>query len=202
VRAYGAKNSTARTSQQTASAVFWVQSEMVPFSAAARAAAAARGNGVVENARLFAFLSMAAADALISGFEAKYKFSFWRPITAIRSGAPALNRKLVADPDWEPLITTPGHPEYPSAHCLASGAMEEVLRAFFGGDKVDVTVVYPAPGILRHYTSFSQMAQEVVDARVWSGTHYRSADEQGLALGRKVAEYGMSRFLRPLKSGS
>jgi len=198
VRQYGSKNSTVRTSQQTASAIFWVQSEMVPFTAAAKAAGAARKIGIADNARLFALISMSAADALIAGFDAKYKYSFWRPVTAIRASATAANPKLVADANWEPLIPTPGHPEYPSAHCLASGAMEKVLQSFFGSDAVDVTVVFPAPGILRHYESFSQIANEVVDARVWSGIHYRTADEHGLALGRKVAEYGVTHYLRPL----
>jgi hypothetical protein len=202
VREFGSKNSTARTSQQTASAVFWVQSEMIPFSAAARSAAAGHNNNLVDNARLFALFSMAAADAIIAGYEVKYTHSFWRPITAIRAGAVAFNSKLSADPGWEPLITTPPHPDYPSAHCLASGAMEMVLRSFFASDKVDVTVVFPAPGILRHYTSFSQIAQEVVDARVWSGIHYRSADEQGLELGHKVAQYGMTHLLRPVQTGA
>jgi hypothetical protein len=198
VRQYGSKNSTLRTSQQTASAVFWVQSEMVPFNAAAKAAAAVKKNSVADNARLYAFISMAAADALIGGFDAKYKYSFWRPITAIRAGAVAANAKLVADASWEPLITTPPHPEYPSAHCLASGAMEKVLQTFFASDKVDVTVVFPAPGILRRYESFSQIAREVVDARVWSGIHYRTADEHGLQFGQKVAEYAMANYMRPV----
>jgi hypothetical protein len=198
VKRYGSKNSTLRTSQQTASAVFWAQSEMVPYTAAAKAAGDLRKNSVVDNARLYTYLSMAAADALIAGFQIKYQQNFWRPITAIRAGAVAANPKLAADANWEPLITTPPHPEYPSAHCLASGAMEKVLQTFFGSDKVDVTLVFPAPGILRRYESFSQMSREVTDARVWSGIHYRTADEHGMQLGRKVAEYGMANFLRPL----
>jgi hypothetical protein len=155
-------------------------------------------NSLVDNARLHAYFSMAAADSLIAGFELKYKHNFWRPVTAIRAGATAANPKLVADASWEPLITTPPHPEYPSAHCLASGAMEKVLQTYFGEDKVSVNVVFPTPGILRHYDSFSQMSQEVVDARVWSGIHYRTADEHGMKLGRQIAEYGMANYLRPV----
>jgi hypothetical protein len=198
VKQYGSKNSTVRTSQQTASAVFWAQSEMIPYAAAAKAAGDVKKNSLVDNARLHAYFSMAAADSLIAGFELKYKHNFWRPVTAIRAGATTANPKLVADASWEPLITTPPHPEYPSAHCLASGAMEKVLQTYFGEDKVSVNVVFPTPGILRHYDSFSQMSQEVVDARVWSGIHYRTADEHGMKLGRQIAEYGMANYLRPV----
>ena len=191
VRSLGAHNSPTRTADQTAAAIFWTVQTAVPWHAAARAASAAKNLSTAENAKLFAILSMATADSQIVGFEEKYRRPHWRPITAIRAAANG-------DPTWEPLLVTPPHPDYPSAHAIFSGAAEAVLRAFFGGDEVTVSVTYPGPfGITRRYGKFSEITEEVDNARVWGGIHFRSADKDGSEIGRKIGTIAVRDFPKP-----
>ena len=126
-RRVGARNSTTRTADQTAAAIFWVVQTGVPWHAAARAASAAKGLSVSENARLFALLALATADLQIVAMKEKYSRPHWRPLTAIRATAGNIPG-LTGDPLWEPLLVTPPHPDYPSAHAVFSGAAETVLR--------------------------------------------------------------------------
>ena len=198
VKSLGARNSSTRTADQTAVAIFWSGNEVPILNAAARAAAQARGLSVNEHARLFALLHMAGADATIAVFKIKYSQNTWRPITAIRNAASAGNREVTADPGWEPLLVTPPHPEYPSGHCIVTGAAAQVLREFFGSDQVKFS--YTAPhglGTTRSYTSFSQIEKEVEDSRVWAGIHFRSTDEASTDLGRKIGAYAITSRLRP-----
>jgi hypothetical protein len=187
-KSLGARHSSTRSADQTAAAIFWTVQTAVPWHAAARAVSAAKGLSISENARLFAVLSMATADSQIVAFAEKYRRPHWRPITAIRSGvaadaAPALPR----DANWEPLIGTPPHPEYPSAHAIFSGAAEAVLRVWLGGDDIDLSVTYPQVfGITRSWRRLSQITDEVGDARVWGGIHFRSADRDGIDVGRRI----------------
>lgn len=198
VKRVGARNSTERTSEQTAIAIHWAGSEVPPFNAIARAASAAKGLSLVENARLFALINMTMADSLIAGFEAKYAFNYWRPVTAIRNAAIANNPAIAADPNWEPLLISPPHQEYPSAHCLGAGAAVAVLQDVFGGDALSASYVYPPLGVLRRWTSFSQIATEMENARVWGGIHYRTAVEHGTAVGRQIAEFALKTKMRPV----
>jgi hypothetical protein len=198
VKKLGTRKSKSRTSEQTAIALFWAGSEIPPLNTVARAMSSSKNLGVVENARLFAYLNMAIADSLIAGFEAKYKFNAWRPITAIRGATSTGNRALVADANWEPLMVTPPHPEYPSAHCLATGAAAEVLVGFFGTDKVQVSLVQPPLGFHRVYQSIPEIVKEMEDARVWGGIHFRSADVHGTRLGRQVGGHALQNFLQPV----
>jgi hypothetical protein len=197
VKNVGARNSTTRTADQTAAAIFWTVQTGVPWHAAARAASAAKGLSVAENARLFALLSMAAADSQIVAFDEKYQRPHWRPTTAIRAAADLNIPALKGDPNWEPLLVTPAHPDYPSAHAVYSGAAEAVLRAFFGSDEVNVSVTFPAAfGVTRTFKSFSQITDEVDNARVWGGIHFRSADRDGSEIGRKIGTIVMRDFLK------
>jgi hypothetical protein len=197
IKSVGAHNSTTRTAEQTAAAIFWTIQTGVPWFAAARAASAAKRLSVSENARLFALLSWATADSQIVGFDEKYRHPHWRPITAIRAAVDLNIPTLKGDPTWEPLLVTPPQPDYPSAHSIFSGAAEAVLRAFFGSDEVKVTVTYPGPfGTPRSYRKFSEMLQEVVDARVWGGIHFRTADVDGAEVGRKIGEIVMRDFAK------
>ena len=198
VKSVGARNSATRTADQTAAAIFWTVQTGVPWFAAARAASAAKKLSVSENAKLFALLSMATADSQIVGFDEKYKRPHWRPVTAIRAAADLGIPALKGDPNWEPLLVTPPHPEYPSAHAVFSGAAEAVLRAFFGSDEVEVSVTFPAPfGVTRSYTRFSAITEEVDNARVWGGIHFRSADRDGSEIGRRIGAIVMRNFPRP-----
>jgi hypothetical protein len=191
----GARNSTTRTADQTAAAIFWTVQTAVPWHAAARAASAAKGLSLSENARLFALLSMASADSQIIAFAEKYNRPHWRPITAIRTATDLNIAALKGDIGWEPLLVTPPHPEYPSAHAMFSGAAEAVLRGFFGDDQVDVSVTAPGPfGVTRTYHKFSELTEEVDNARVWGGIHFRSADVDGSEIGRKIGEIILREF--------
>ena len=125
----------------------------------------------------------------IIAFEEKYKRPHWRPITAIRAATDLNIAALKGDTGWEPLLVTPPHPEYPSAHATFSGAAEAVLRGFFGNDEVDVSVTAPGPfGVTRTYHKFSELTEEVDNARVWGGIHFRSADVDGAEIGRKIGD--------------
>jgi hypothetical protein len=196
VKRLGSKVSTERTNEQTAIAIHWAGSEVPPLNAVARAAAAAKGLGLVDTARLFAMLNMTMADTLIAGFEAKYRFNYWRPVTAIRNAGLANNTATSADPAWESLLVTPPHQEYPSAHCLGTGAAVAVLQQVFGGDKLTTGYVYPPLGVARRWESFSQIAKEVENSRVWGGIHYRTAVEHGTEIGRQIAEFGLKTQMR------
>jgi hypothetical protein len=189
VKLLGARQSSARTADQTAAAIFWTVQTGVPWFAAARAAAAERKVPPLENLRLFALLSVAVADSQIACFKDKYNRLHWRPITAIRAAAALKIPTLVGDSAWEPLLGTPPHPEYPSAHACFSGAAEAVLRGELKTDRVKVSVTFPPMfGVTRTFNSFSAISKEVNDARVWGGIHFRSADVDGHELGWRVGE--------------
>jgi hypothetical protein len=197
VKRLGAGTSAERTTEQTAIAIHWAGSEVPPLNAVARAAAAAKGLSLVDSARLFALLNIAMADSLIVGFDAKYVFNYWRPITAIRNAGLAKNAAIAAESDWGPLLVTPPHPEYPSAHCLGAGAAVAILQHVFEGDKLATSYIYPPLGVLRRWESFSQIEKEVEDARVWAGIHYRTSVEHGTQIGRQVAEFILKTQMRP-----
>jgi PAP2 superfamily len=135
----------------------------------------------------------------IACWEAKYRSPYWRPVTAIRHPDGAGTNGMTADPAWEPLLPTPAHPEYPSGRTAYTGATTRVLLEFFG-DEVRVSLTNPAVKVTRTYQSLAQMGQEVEDARVWGGMHYRTAVVHGSALGRSIADYGLKNHLRPVSA--
>ena len=199
VKEIGARHSKTRSADQTAAAIFWVLQTAVPWNAAARAAALQKGGSVGENARLFAVLNTASADSLFACWAEKNKWHHWRPITAIRGAAVLDNPALKADPNWEPLLGTPAHQEYPSGHSCFSGAAEAVLKAHFGSDEIGTSVSVTSPpvvGVTRTFTRFSQLADENEEARIWGGIHFRTADVDGRALGRMVGEEVMRSFAK------
>ena len=198
IKSIGSKSSTRRTSEQTAIAIHWSGSEIPPLNAVARAVSTEHKLGVADNARLFAYLNMAMADALIAVFESKYTFNTWRPVTAIRGTDMAHNKGIQADAAWEPLLVTPPHPEYGCAHCIAVSAGTTVIRKFSRGDMITASYVYPALGILRKWTSLTQIEKEVGDSRVWGGVHFRTAVEHGTQVGRQIGEYGLNSSLQPV----
>lgn len=199
VKSLGGRRSTARTAEQTEVAMFWTIQSAVAWNSAAQAASKARSLSLHDNARLFALLNIAMNDAAVVGFEQKARYNFWRPYTAIRySGGPA-QAGLVGDPNWEPLLNTPGFQDYPSAHCVFAGAAASVLLAFFPDDKVDVSVTHPPlAGTTHRWSSFTQMTREIEDARVWAGIHFRTADEHGTRIGRKIGADVVATQLKPL----
>jgi hypothetical protein len=199
VKAVGAKNSTLRTAEQTAIALLWQPTSPITYNAMLREMPELKQKSIVEQARVFALLNMAASDAFIVGWRDKYSFLFWRPETAIRNADRDGNDATSADATWEGLFSPfPAHPEYPSGHALYTGVMETVLRDFFGTDRMTVAVTNPDKNIARTFASFSEIAKSVEDARVWAGIHFRSADIDGTRMGRRVAEYAMKNCMRPI----
>jgi hypothetical protein len=193
IKRLGGRHSTERTADQTAAALFWAGNEIPPLNAVVRATSQARNLSMHENARLFALTHMAAADAFIVSFRIKYLENAWRPITAIRAGYGS----VAADPNWESLLITPPHPDYPSAHCIATGAVAQVLRDLFGSDDVKFSYVFPPGlGMMRSYTSLTQIEKEMEDARAFSGIHFRSTNEHSTELGRRVGAYAVANHLR------
>lgn len=198
IKAIGSKTSSRRTSEQTAIAIHWSGSEIPPLNAVARTVSTEHRLGVVDNARLFTYLNMAMADALIAVFESKYTFNAWRPVTAIRGADMAHNKGIQTDAAWEPLIVTPPHPEYGCAHCVAASAGTTVIRKFSGGDKIAASYVYPTLGVPRKWTSLTQIEKEVGDSRVWGGVHFRTAVEHGTQIGRQIGEHALNAYLQPV----
>jgi hypothetical protein len=198
VKALGAKTNSARTREQTQIAMFWDASPSAIWNSVARAVISARGVSAVDAARTFALMYVAAADASIAGYEAKYVYSFWRPISAIHRADEDGNDSTVSDSAWESLITTHQHPEYPSGHATNSSAMATALSLLFGDDP-GVPIVATSPRNLsfpRNWTTFSEGVDEVISARVYIGFHFRNSDEVGGRLGRQVAHFVYTHALR------
>jgi hypothetical protein len=144
---------------------------------------------------------MSGADALITIWADKARFLFWRPITAIREADTDGNPATVADPAWLPLIPTPPYTEHSSGHSGLSSSFVKTLQQFFGTDKVAWTDTNNA-GLTRGFTRFSQAIDEIVDARVWSGIHFRTADEQGDRIGEQVARWRNTHYFRAVRAHS
>ncbi|AZQ39895.1 phosphatase PAP2 family protein [Streptomyces cyaneochromogenes] len=184
VRTYGAADSTARTAHQTETATFWLGSSLTLYTEPLRVALTRTNQGIAGQARLVALFHVALVDTQIATSDSKYAYERWRPVTAIRTGT------IDPDQDWTPLHTTPAHPDYPSGHNTYSGAAEAVLSALVGPRTAPFDLTSPtAPGVTRTYTTWKQLSNENVDARVFSGIHTRSADKAGITLGTDVARY-------------
>ena len=140
---------------------------------------------------------MAISDALVSVMETKYHYVFWRPITAIRAGDSDDNPRTEPDPVWTPFIVTPCFPSYPSAHASASNAARTIAERIFGSGPHDITLSHPAvPDVILHYTRFQQITDDIDDARVYGGIHFRFDQEVGGRLGRRVGSYVYRNNLR------
>ena len=198
----GAKNSTTRNAEQTTIAQFWADGPgtVTPpghWNVIARELAVQRGNTMEENARLFALLNIAEADAGILCWDCKYACNFWRPISAIQNADLDENPATEKDADWEPLLPTPPFPEYTSGHSTFSGAAAIALAAFFGSDDIQFTTVSEdLPGVWRNYSSFSEAAAEAGMSRIYGGIHFMSANTQGLASGAKLGRHVMENLLK------
>ena len=155
-------------------------------------------DSTLQNARLLAQLNLAIADAAIACYEAKYTYVFWRPVTAIPLAATDGNSGTIEDPAWMPLFATPAHPEYPSGHSCLSAAAAGVLADRFG-EKTHFTLESDLmPGVVRSFKSFSSALEEVKNARVFAGIHFRSATDDGEKLGASVAEWVLDHAAQPV----
>jgi len=195
----GRVDSAERTAEQTEIALCGAEGSLPMWNRVARSVSAQRGTGLVEKARLFALLNLAMVDATIACWDSKYTYRFWRPVTAIPLADTDGNDATEADPAWTPLRPTPLHPEYPSAHACVSNAAAEVLTSFFGGDTAFSMATSTCPaGVVRSYDSFQALADEIGDARIYIGFHFRTSVRHGANLGRQVGHWTFHRFLQPL----
>lgn len=198
VKALGALNSTDRTAWQTEVGRFWMDHGASQYGRMLRAIAGQRQLSVSDSARLFAMSYAAYADSFVGCMNAKYHFSFWRPVTAIQNGDIDGNPDTVADPNWLPLATTPNHPEYPAAHGCVTGALAETLAAFFGTPNLPISVDSTITGTTHTFTSIREWQKEVEVARIYAGFHYHHSLVQGFVLGHKVAHNLVTNYFRPV----
>jgi hypothetical protein len=206
VKALGAKNGSIRTDDQTQIAFFWAdgsgtQTPPGHWNSIAQDVAADQGNTLEQNARLFALLNVAMADAAICAWDAKYFYAFWRPVTAIHAGDIDGNSATDSDADWSPLLVTPPFPEYISGHSTFSGAGAAVLARFFGKDEIAFTTGSDfLPGVTRSFISFSAAADEAARSRLYGGIHFRTANEDGLVSGTSIGEWTFTYFMQPKRN--
>jgi hypothetical protein len=198
VKEVGGADSPARPPDRAAIARFYIAAAVQFYNPAARQVSAAQGKTLSENARIFALLAMAVCDSLITCMESKYFYNYWRPVTAVVHADMDGNGKTAPDPTWLPLIVTPPFPSYPSAHASAGGAARAVLDHFYGEDGHFITLTSPtAPGVVLGYTTFEEITDDVDDARIYGGIHFRFDQEAGARQGRRIGSYILRNYLRP-----
>jgi PAP2 superfamily len=188
VRAYGSATSTVRTPEQTDVALFWFPALNAPFEQVLRAVLTDTHNSLAWQTRFVAAFQVVTTDAQIADYNGKYKYVFWRPVTAIQNDA------VDPDPSWTPLSITPTYPDWPSGHGGYVGAAQAVLTAFLGPDApapIPLTSTND-PGVTRTYTDWATITQEVIDARVWEGVHFRFSDVAGAKLGLEVGGWDLA----------
>jgi hypothetical protein len=204
VKAIGAVNSTTRTATQTYVARWWQSTPAKSWNEVGRELAMRNGLNALDTARLLALQNLSGGDAAINCWNDKYHWDFWRPWNAIPRAGEDGNPATSPDAAWLPLIAAP-YPEHPSGHLCLDGAHTRILRMFFGdtipgGYSITSlsTFLGPADARTRSFGSFSQAVDEIVEARIWAGLHFRTADLQGKALGLNVARYVASQDLQPV----
>jgi hypothetical protein len=205
VKLLGRATGSTRTQEQTDIALFWADGAATSTPAGhwnriAQSVAQARGNTVAENARLFALLNLAEADAAIACWDNKYQANLWRPVTAVQLADQDGNVATEADPNWTPLIATPPFPTYTSGHSTFSGAAAQILSQFYGADNLSFTTsAEGAPGVAdRTFASFSQAAQEAALSRLYGGIHFSFDNADGLQAGTALGQYIFANELQPI----
>ena len=198
IKTIGVATGSSRSAQQSQIALFWRASPTAIWNNVLTQLVQTRNLNLSENARLFALFYLAGADASIACWEAKYEYNFWRPQPAIVNGDFDGNDATLGIAGWQPFVTTPPHPEYPSGHTANSGAMAKILISEFE-DTPGVPIVVTLSGITRQWSSLSEAVDEVIDARVYSGIHFRKSDEVGARMGRQVAHFVSRHALRKAK---
>jgi hypothetical protein len=198
----GVGTPSARTATQTYVAKWWQSNPVASWNHVARQLIAANHLDAAESARLLAMQNLAAADAGINTWNDKYHFNFWRPFQAIRRAAEDGNPATSADPTWTPLLSAP-YPDHVSGHLGQDGSHTGVLRMFFGdapagGYQITSSFVNPGGPATRSFSSFSEALAELVEARIWAGLHFRTADVQGRDLGANIAAFAAASYFEPV----
>ena len=201
VESLGAKNSTTRTADQTQIALFWADgggTETPPghWNAIAEQVATSRHDSIVKDARVFAMLDTALADAAIACWNTKFTANLWRPITAIRLADTDNNPATTADPSWTPLLATPPFPSYVSGHSTFSAAAATILSAVYGPNTHFNATSDGLPGVTRSFKSFNDAANEAGMSRIYGGIHFSFDNRDGLALGRSIGDYVVKHAFR------
>jgi hypothetical protein len=195
-----------RTAEQTAAAQFFTANPMPVYARMLRGLSQQKSLSLAEQARLFAMVNVAHADAAINCWDDKAFWSNWRPITAVRLGDSDTNSKTVGDPGWTSFSANPPYPDVSSGYNCVTGSVMNAAKAFFGRDKMEfdltatVTLGFPAPTTLtRHYTRFTDVVEDTIDARIWLGIHFRTADVAGAEIGKNVARWIDKHDFEPVK---
>lgn len=189
IREIGSSTSAKRSAEQTTIARFWFFTGPRTYNAIVRQIASNRKMDLVDCARLYALTAMASADAFIAVFDAKYTYNLWRPVTAIRNADLTSNPATPREASWQPLGVTPMHPEYPCAHCIVASAVSTVLQHVVGNEISEVTLTSPtAAGVTRKWTRLQDYSDEVSNARIYAGFHYRFSTEAGKEMGKKIGD--------------
>ncbi len=201
VKSLGAIDSTTRTEEQTEIAFYWrdLTNTYTPagrWSQIAGEVLEQLGHSSASAARVMAGLNLVGADGAIAAWDAKYEYNFWRPIAAIREADTDGNPDTIADLTWRPLFETPPHPDYTSGHATCSLAAAWALTYLLGDDVAFTNASVGLPGVFRSFDNFVQAGMEAGDSRIYGGIHFTSANTEGQALGKAVADYGMAEFFR------
>jgi hypothetical protein len=204
LKEYGGQISAKRTVQQTEIARFWLVSPPMAYHPFARQLVIAKQMSVVDSARFMALVSVGITDATIAVLDAKYHYNFWRPITAIRNGDIDGNPATDREATWQPIANTPMHPEYPCAHCIQSGSVAGVVKAVLGtADIPEIAMTSPtAPGVTRGWTNMTAFTEEIANARIWAGFHYRFSTRVGTEMGLQIGEYVAKNVMQPAVTNS
>jgi PAP2 superfamily len=196
---YGGLVSTKRTAQQAETARFWLVGPPVAYHPFARELVTTKQMSVVDSARFMALVAVGLTDAIIAVLDAKYQYNFWRPITAIRNGDIDGNQDTDREATWQPIANTPMHPEYPCAHCIQSGSVAGVVNTVFGTmDIPETAMISPtAPGVIHRWTNMTAFIEEIANARIWAGFHYRFSTRVGTDMGQQIGEYAVKSVMQP-----
>jgi hypothetical protein len=197
VKRLGSLTGSQRTPAQTQTALFFSDIGVGPLQAALRDLVTRRQMNLSDSARLFAAVDMSIADGSIAIWDSKFQYGFWRPVTAIQLAKHDRNPDTRADPDWLPLIVTPPYPEYASGLTSVMGAASRALTRVLGSPRIDLYITSAAAGETRHYAWAGRLNRDAVNARVWGGIHFRTADVVGNATGRKVANWALDHYFQP-----
>jgi hypothetical protein len=199
IKDYGSQNSAKRTAQQTETARFWLIGAPAAYHPFVRQLVTAKQMSVVDSARFMTLVAVGLNDALIAVMDAKYHYNFWRPITAIRNGDIDNNPATDREATWQPIAPTPMHPEYPCAHCILSGSVAGVVKAVLATTDIpEVTTTSPtAPGVTHRWTNMTAFTDEVANARIWAGFHYRFSTRVGTEMGLRIGEHVVKSVMQP-----
>jgi len=199
VRDYGVATGSLRSDEQTDTALFFSDVGVGPYQAALRDHVTRNGLDIGASARLFAAVDLSLADAIYAVWDGKFHYGWWRPITAIREADTDGNPNTAGVSGWTPLIVTPPYPDWPSGLSGVTGALSQAVSRLTANGVLDLDITSGATGKTRHYDDPATIQKEVIDARVWSGIHFRTADHAGVSIGIRVANWALDHYFAPTK---